>query len=138
MKPRNLLLLVASTAMLLTAGDEWPRHAGAADTAPASNAKWVSSSNQVLRLDPDTRRVTTLSAPTAGDLRTALGDAVSTSDQGLVEERSPVPGGGVMVNLQGRFQNAETATIDASGKLHAECGNGSPTDGKPAPGRKVK
>lgn len=49
--------------------------------------------------------------------------ARSTSSEGLVEVPSDKPGGGVSVNLQGRFQTPLVATIDASGKLkvrHAE------------------
>lgn len=43
--------------------------------------------------------------------------ASSTSDAGLVEIPSPVPGGGVMVDLQGRFRRPLVATIDADGKM---------------------
>ena len=42
-------------------------------------------------------------------------NARSTSDQNLVEVPSPVPGGGVGVNLQGRFQSPLIGTIDANG-----------------------
>ncbi len=38
--------------------------------------------------------------------------ALSTSGEGLVETASPVPGGGVMVNLKGRFRSA---TVGAAG-----------------------
>jgi hypothetical protein len=40
---------------------------------------------------------------------------------GLVEVASPVPGGGVMVDLQGTFQQAMTATIDEHGGLSVGC-----------------
>ncbi len=42
-------------------------------------------------------------------------NAASTSHDGLVEV--PAPGGGYMLDLQGRFQNPLAATIDASGRL---------------------
>ena len=32
-------------------------------------------------------------------------DALSTSSEGLVETPSPVPGGGVMIDLRGRFRS---------------------------------
>jgi hypothetical protein len=44
-------------------------------------------------------------------------DALSTSSEGLVETPSPVPGGGSMVDLQGRFRSPLTATQDAEGKV---------------------
>jgi hypothetical protein len=44
-------------------------------------------------------------------------DALSTSSEGLVETPSPVPGGGVMVDLQGRFRSPLIATQDAEGKI---------------------
>lgn len=50
--------------------------------------------------------------------------ATSTSHEGLVEVRSPVPGGGFMVDLQGRFRSPLTATLGADGKVmmaHAPC-----------------
>jgi hypothetical protein len=50
--------------------------------------------------------------------------AFSTSDEGLVAVPSPVPGGGVMVDLQGRFRSPLTATVGADGKVrmqHVPC-----------------
>ena len=44
-------------------------------------------------------------------------DALSTSSEGLVETPSPVPGGGVMIDLQGRFRSPLIATQDAEGKI---------------------
>ena len=43
-------------------------------------------------------------------------DAISTSSEGLVEVPSPVPGGGTMVNLKGRFRKSLTVTQDGDGK----------------------
>lgn len=44
----------------------------------------------------------------------------STSQEGLEERPSPVPGGGTMVDLKGRFQSPLTATIDGNGKTKIE------------------
>jgi hypothetical protein len=44
-------------------------------------------------------------------------DALSTSSEGLMETPSPVPGGGSMVDLQGRFRSPLIATQDAEGKI---------------------
>ena len=41
----------------------------------------------------------------------------STSHQGLVEEQNPVPGGGVRLDLQGRFRNPLTVTIGPDGNV---------------------
>jgi hypothetical protein len=47
--------------------------------------------------------------------------ALSTSTEGLEAVPSPVPGGGMMIDLQGRFQNAATATVDDSGQATVDC-----------------
>lgn len=44
-------------------------------------------------------------------------NALSTSDQGLVEVPSLEPGGGFKVNLQGRFRSPLFAITDANGKV---------------------
>ena len=43
----------------------------------------------------------------------------STSHQGLVEK--PAPGGGMMIDLQGRFRSAATATAGADGTPVVDC-----------------
>lgn len=43
-------------------------------------------------------------------------NATSTSSEGLIEEKSPVPGGGVMIDLKGRFQSPLIITQDPTGK----------------------
>ena len=67
-----------------------------------------------------------LSSPPGLDAQasTTSQEAYSTSHEGLVETPSPVPGGGVMVDLQGRFLSPLTATVGADGKIemrHAPC-----------------
>ena len=57
-------------------------------------------------------------AAQSATLHTAVSDM--TSDEGLEEEPSPVPGGGMKVNLQGRFQQPLVATIDPEGKVHIQ------------------
>lgn len=41
----------------------------------------------------------------------------STSHADLVERPSVVPGGGVIIDLEGRFRGPLTATVDADGKV---------------------
>ena len=77
------------------------------------------SSGMVIYIDPQTGAI--LKAPAPGtvplQLTPALQNALSTSDQGLAESPSSVPGGGVKVDLQGRFQSPLFATTDANGKV---------------------
>lgn len=48
-----------------------------------------------------------------------LRNALSRSTEGLVFQRSP--GGGVVVDLQGRFQNVSVARIGADGEIRTGC-----------------
>lgn len=57
-----------------------------------------------------------------------LQNAVSTSSAGLVQVPSPVPGGGIMVRLNGRFQQTMHAEVDASGKFTMRCLPGESAD----------
>ncbi|MBE0567194.1 MAG: hypothetical protein IH621_14635 [Krumholzibacteria bacterium] len=50
-----------------------------------------------------------------------IGDVTSTSHEGLVSEPSPVPGGGVMIDLQGRFRNTATAALADSDSVVVQC-----------------
>jgi len=44
--------------------------------------------------------------------------AFITSGKGLTEKRSNVKGGGVQIDLEGRFRTPRTARIDSKGKAH--------------------
>jgi hypothetical protein len=70
-------------------------------------------------IDPQTGQLTTEEPAGAVPLQLspAEANALSTSHQGLVESLSPAPGGGVILDLQGRFQNPIFATVDANGKV---------------------
>ena len=50
----------------------------------------------------------------------------NTSSDGLVEIMSATPGGGVVLNLQGRFRTAVVARPDPSGTWTIECGDATP------------
>lgn len=123
MKRSHTVLLAAILAMPVAAGGDRIHpalHPAAGTQDPAFAAGQVLILDTSGKISPDT--------PQASDLRAALGDAVSTSAEGLVEEKSPVRGGGVMMNLQGRFQNAMVVEKDESGRITAPCVAGSPTD----------
>lgn len=82
---------------------------------PASAA----APGMTIHIDPQTGAI--LEGPAPGSvpfqMTPDLQNALSTSHQGLVEGPSSVPGGGVIVDLQGRFLSPLVGTIDSSGKL---------------------
>jgi hypothetical protein len=114
MKLRHPMLLLALLALPVVAGGDRLHSA----PTPAQNAPTPAfAAGQILILDS---RDKTHYAAQAADIQTVLGAAVSQSQEGLVEEKAPH--GGYMVNLQGRFQNAMTMTIDANGNtVSAPC-----------------
>jgi len=77
------------------------------------------ASGMVIYIDPQTGAI--LKEPAPGTVPLQLTpdqqNALSTSDQGLVETPSSAPGGGVKVDLQGRFRSPLFATTDANGKV---------------------
>ncbi len=84
------------------------------------NGSQVAGGGFTVHVDPATGRIVPNQAPPT-ELSRGLENALSTSSEGLVEVRSPVPGGGVMVHLEGRFQNTITATADTQGNLSTSC-----------------
>ena len=89
------------------------------------------ASGMTIYIDPETGAF--LKEPAPGheplQLTPQLQNALSTSDSGLVEVPSPVPGGGVMIDLQGRFQSPLVGTIDANGKVKMQHLNETPKTG---------
>ena len=79
----------------------------------------LGSANSRVYVDPKTGEIgtpppgTQLALPLAPEEKNAL----NSSSEGLVQVPSPVPGGGVMVDLQGRFRVQTVATIDAQSNL---------------------
>jgi hypothetical protein len=67
--------------------------------------------------------------------------ALSTSSVGLVEVRSRRPGGGMKVDLEGRFRQIMVATVNENGELSVVCTSGpgslpekpEPSEQPPAP-----
>lgn len=87
---------------------------------PAENPAAVSSAPG-MTVYIDRRTGVLLPGPTPDtiplQLTPEMQNALSTSDQGLVEVQSSEPGGGVTVYLQGRFQSPLFAITDANGKV---------------------
>lgn len=69
-------------------------------------------SSMIATIDPETGE--TIASAGSGGVN-------STSDEGLVEVPSTAPGGGMMVDLEGRFQNTAVATVCDSDSVHIEC-----------------
>ena len=77
--------------------------------APARAGQWI-------KVDPQTGARVAPSAPIAA---MAPNPAFSTSHQGLVEQAAP--GGGVMIDLNGRFRSAATTTVGIHGETGVDC-----------------
>jgi hypothetical protein len=107
MRRRHLLALCA-IAVLAVCG--WPVLRTGSDiadeAAPARSAAGLIATTG----DPDKADTTLPDRP-----------EFSTSGEGLEVEPSPVPGGGVMIDLQGRFQHAATAAVLDSDSVVVEC-----------------
>jgi hypothetical protein len=67
--------------------------------------------------DPETGELGDPPAEAPAQVTLPPDDPLSTSSEGLVQTPSPVPGGGVMLHLQGRFRSPLIATQDAEGKI---------------------
>lgn len=71
-----------------------------------------------INVDPQTGK--RVPVPSSGEgVQLPADAAFSTSHSGLVER--PAPGGGVMVDLQGRFRSAATASVAPDGTVHLDC-----------------
>lgn len=108
----------------------------AAGTPESPTATQRGAAAMVVTKDPVTGRLRPATAEeTAQVLTEDTRKALSTSHEGLVEVASPVPGGGVMIDLKGRFFSVMTATVDAQGRVSTDCttdpGTTDPTN--PAP-----
>jgi hypothetical protein len=117
------LLLGVQPAVSGEVTDPGPRYSAELGVPPTSldppSARTpAGATGMKIHIDPQTGQLTTEPAgPVPLQLSPAEENAFSTSHQGLAESLSPVPGGGVIVNLQGRFQSPVFATVDASGKV---------------------
>lgn len=120
---RPLILIVAAAAAVAAWAvpgvlqDEGARTASTAEPSVAPPP-----SGYVVQIDPATGRI--VSSPQQVDpaiLDGEMLDRLSTSAEGLVERPSPVPGGGTMVELEGRFQHAFVATAGDSARVAASC-----------------
>ena len=123
MKRKRVWILSAITAAAAW-GLQFHAPAGhsAGDAAPVP-----AMTGMVVHVDPVTGEFV---EPRDGTVPVALDketlNSLSTSAEGLAETPSPVPGGGVMVDLRGRFQSTHVAVVDGDGQLSATCHSGTP------------
>jgi hypothetical protein len=131
--PALLALAVVSLAPPALAGDEpaaAKQEEQTAVQAPAETAP-VAAAGLVAYIDPSTGGLTT--TPTEEQraaMRSALAALVNDSDEGLVEVT--LPDGSVMLDLQGRFQEALAVLVAPDGTRHYECVSSVP-DGASTP-----
>ena len=92
---------------------------GAAQAAEKPAAVPGSAPGMMIHIDPKTGAF--LKEPAPGSvpllLTPELQNALSTSHQGLIAVPSRVPGGGVKLDLQGRFRSPMVGTVDADGNV---------------------
>jgi hypothetical protein len=85
---------------------------------PGADASTAPGAGSWINVDPQTGKRMPVPSTGAG-VAVPADPAFSTSHSGLVER--PAPGGGVMVDLQGRFRSAATATVGPDGTAHVDC-----------------
>ena len=97
--------------------------AGTPASVPASSpaaSVLANSAGMTIYKDPVTGRLLPLPADKLQKLLSEEPlNAVNYSHQGLIE--TPAPGGGMMINLQGRFHNVMWATTGPDGKVTTQC-----------------
>lgn len=120
--PALLALAVVSLAAPALAGDGPAAAAQEEQTAAQSTATAapVAAAGLVAYIDPVTGGLTaTPTEEQRAAMRTALAALVNDSDEGLVEVT--LPDGSVMLDLQGRFQEALAVLVAPDGTRHYEC-----------------
>jgi len=87
--------------------------------SPDGGAPTAATAGQWIHVDPETGRVGAPQPGSAAGAAIAADPAFSTSHEGLVVE--PAPGGGEMVDLQGRFNSAMWARVKPDGSVVTDC-----------------
>lgn len=94
-----------------------PSQTASAEKSVPSHVDTTGVAGMVMQIDPATGKVREGEALSTSNLPLSPQEqnAASTSSAGLVEV--PAPGGGTMIDLQGRFQAPLVATIGPDGKM---------------------
>jgi hypothetical protein len=130
MKRIALVIIIAGGVVALAAWQLAPgdsahatirsAHSPVAQTASATPTPY-NNAGYVVHFDEHGNIVEEVSPQSEAEFNAQLNEVINTSSEGLVEKASPAPGGGTMVDLQGRFQSAATATVDKNGKVVVPC-----------------
>lgn len=122
-RPTGAAALATGLMAVCMAGAATPSFAEGAPQRPSEQPHVApaapSTEGMTVDIDPQTGVPTGRPAP-AGAPQTLSPDeraARSTSHEGLVEVPNAIPGGGVKLDLQGRFQSPLAASIGADGKV---------------------
>jgi len=110
-RARCLVVAVGALALSATAAAEPPSR----DGGPPSG-----TSGMVIYRDPVTGKLAT---PPPGALPASSGIGAKAAGT-PVERRGTTPGGGYIIDLNGRFTNTMRVTKDADGRNRVECGDG--------------
>lgn len=120
-RKRIVLAIALALAVVWMAGGESPE-ADSTATTPAARPSAAAAAGYVVHIDPVEGRLASRPHDAPAEMwDEEMRNRLSTSSQGLVEVPSPIPGGGTMVELQGRFQHAFVASVDDSGHAGASC-----------------
>lgn len=114
---RLLTRLLAACPLLAIAGQQ-----AISGELAKSQLRSEAATGMTIHIDPQTGA--TVKTPTPGTVPLRLTpqeqQGLNTSDQGLVEVPGSQPGGGIKVDLQGRFQSPLVGTVDGSGKFRMQ------------------
>ena len=106
-------------ALVLLCFVPWSDQAQPGPTGGIDHATVHGQSGMRVALDTETGTLGLPSPEEQKVLDAELEEMLSRSTDGL--QRQVLPDGTVRVNLQGRFQSASIATIDAQGHVHTSC-----------------
>jgi hypothetical protein len=118
--------VVALAAWQLAPGDSAQATMRSSTVAPVAQTSSATSTpynnaGYVVHFDQNGKIVEEVSPQSEAEFNAQLNEVINTSQEGLVQKANPVPGGGTMIDLQGRFQSAATATVDKNGKVVVPC-----------------
>ena len=114
----DILVAIAAALTLLVLPYQVGTAVAAADDAAPAAAAVTGSSGLRVHIDPRTGEL--LDEPPPGS-EIAVGSSSKSTRPPLVEEPSPVAGGGTMIRLDDRFRADFRAELGPGGKLITDC-----------------
>jgi hypothetical protein len=122
----------ATAAPAALAADDPPPPGAGVSQAPTDKPAATPERGMTVYIDPQTGAVRQTPAPGTVPLQLTPQEqrAFSSSHQDLTEVPNPQPGGGVKLDLQGRFQSPVIGTIGPDGKLRMQHLGDTPKSGE--------